>query len=121
MQYKAQVDVIGQLQDKLARLLQQTKSSSSSQKMIAVVKLQRDFERVQARALALQQNVTKMQLTTKPNRTGTTAMSSTTVISKNGAQVDTYQQIQIQLQHDVSLIKTTRNLCGYCAFSTKSL
>jgi hypothetical protein len=110
MQYKAQVDVISQLQEKLTRLLQQSKStfSSSSQKMAAIVKLQRDYERVQARALALQQNVTKMQLLKKAagaSRTTTTMSSTTTtVVSQNGTgQVDSYQQIQVQLQHDVSL------------------
>jgi len=106
VQYRAQVDVIGQLQDKLVRQLQQTKATVAAPKVAALTKLQRDFERVQARANSIQQNVAKTDLLKKSGSGKITSISTsrttTTVVSRDGTQVDSYQQIQVQMQHDVS-------------------
>jgi hypothetical protein len=59
MQYKAQVDVIGQLEEKLLRQLQQQKSAAVDKVKTTLIKLSRDFERVQARAVQLQGTVSR--------------------------------------------------------------
>lgn len=106
LQYRAQVDVIGQLQAKLVRQLQQSRATVAAPKAAALTKLQRDFERVQARANAIQQNVAKTDLLRTTGSGKVTSVSSrttTTVVSRDGTQIDSYQQIQVQMQHDVSV------------------
>lgn len=64
MQYDAQVDVLGQLEQRTQNQIQQmlkqstTGTASNPQIVTVVTKLKRDFERVQAQAKSLQDSVT---------------------------------------------------------------
>lgn len=117
LQYKAQVDVVGQLEDKVRQLLstmpQKTDvtagyNSSSDSNRTAVIKLQRDFERVQARANALIQGMTKLEkelrqqaANASKNNTAALAYEQQLLQQQQSQQpLDHYQQVQIQLHHD---------------------
>jgi hypothetical protein len=108
MQYKTQVDVVEQLGDKVLRLCREqsvhtnnASTSSSSTTKTALIKLQRDFERVQSRAMALQQKVTQtMAAAAAAQQQDAEALSSN---NPNQAYEDYQRQVQMQLQQDVSL------------------
>ena len=105
MQYQAQVDVIKELQEKIGRLLQQTKTTTNSTQKTAAIKLQRDFERVQTRATSLQDTGAKLlKSKSKANASSATQLAiANNKSTQESTQMNTYQQQQIQLQHDVSL------------------
>lgn len=120
LQYKAQVDVVGQLEDKVRRLLStmqqkadvsvgNSNSINSDSNRTAVIKLQRDFERVQARANALIQGMTKLdkelrQQAANASKNNTTALDYEQQLLQQQQQsqqpLDHYQQVQLQLHHD---------------------
>lgn len=123
LQYKAQVDVVGQLEDKVRRLLStmqqktdvtagSSSSSNSDSSRTAVIKLQRDFERVQARANALIQGMTKLEkelrqqaANASKNNTAALAYEQQLLLQQQQQQqnqqpLDHYQQVQLQLHHD---------------------
>jgi hypothetical protein len=110
MQYKAQVDVIGQLEEKLLRQLQQQKSAAVDKVKTTLIKLSRDFERVQARAVQLQGTVSrwhKQQAASAASAAATAqdADSSGAAASAAAAsQQDYYEQMQLQLEEDVSIL-----------------
>lgn len=115
LQYQAQVDVIGQLEDKVRRLFQSQSKIASSTTTGPLVKLQRDFERVQARAKALQGGVERLKREQKAlqdqyNRSASASAASAAAQESlsssggGGAELDHYEQVQLQLQQDVSAI-----------------
>jgi hypothetical protein len=109
MQYKAQVDVIGQLEEKLLRQLQQQKRAAVDKVKTTLIKLSRDFERVQARAVQLQGSVSRWH---KQQAASAAAVAQDVDSSSGGgmagagaasaAQQDYYEQMQLQLEEDVS-------------------
>ena len=105
MQYKAQVDVVEQLGDKVLRLCREqsantSSSSSNSTTKTALIKLQRDFERVQVRVLALQQKVQAMAAAAAQQQDAEASLSNNA--NPNQAYEDYQRQVQMQLQQDVS-------------------
>jgi hypothetical protein len=121
MQYKAQVDVVGQLQDKLHRQLQQQEqlisttgsggskptyppsSASDPYDRTTWLKLRRDFERVQTRANQLQESVQRMRANLK-QRPASSSMDDDDMRRRQEMDPQAaleYQQ-QLQLQQDVS-------------------
>jgi len=136
LQYRAQVDVLKQLEDKVQRLLrqqQQQQSSTSSWGSASggggggglgpVVKLQRDFERVQARSKALQGGVERLKQqqaevlqqqqqaaahAAELNGLGSGSSSAGggnhhhPSAGGGGTDMDQYEQVQLQMQQDVS-------------------
>jgi hypothetical protein len=121
MQYKAQVDVVGQLGDKVLRLCREqtvninnnsnnnSTTSSNSTTKTALIKLQRDFERVQSRAMALQQKVTIQEQQQQQQAMAAAAANEqqqqqddAASNNPNQAYEDYQRQVQMQLQQDVS-------------------
>lgn len=103
MQFKAQVDVISQLETKLLIQIQAAKDDGRHNKSTAVIKLSRDFERVQHQAVQYQEQVTRLHqqqaaVAAAAQDTGGSGDSSAAV------QEDSYQQLQRQLEEDVSHI-----------------
>lgn len=97
-QYQAQADVIGQLEDRVRRLL------AGAGQRTAADKLRRDFERVQARATALQSGVARLreeQAKLRKNQQQFEKHSAELGVSPTPT-LDHYQQVQLQLQQDVS-------------------
>lgn len=108
LQYKAQVDVIGQLGDKVRRLVQEQKSNSATSSSstttttmkTALIKLERDFERVQSRALSLQHSVTRQEQQAAASAAASRQQQES---QNNNNAVEEYQrQMQLQMQQDVS-------------------
>jgi t-SNARE complex subunit (syntaxin) len=87
MQYKAQVDVLGQLQEKIERLMQQYQhlSTQDAQKN-TLIKLKRDFERVQSRVSALQDAAERVKKQRELDRQYAKGQETTT----DGAKKDTF-------------------------------
>jgi peptidoglycan hydrolase CwlO-like protein len=94
-QYKAQVDVIHQLEAKVKGLIA---SESSKTQNATVVKLERDFERVAAQANSLQNGVERLR---KERKKLPPSVDSS--LTQTTAAPDHYQQVQMQLQEDVSI------------------
>ena len=103
MQYNAQVDVIGQLEERVRTLLQQQKASASSSQKTALIKLERDFERVLQRAKQLQSTVVRQrkQAASKA-KAAAAAAAAQNGSNANQTPADHYEQQQLQLQQDVS-------------------
>ena len=96
MQYDVQVDVVTQLE---ARVKQQLNSGQATAPQI--VKLKRDFERVQARVQSLKLDVERMERMAKSTAaSGYNGTSSSTAQSQGNAA--SLQQMQLQMQQDVS-------------------
>ena len=115
LQYQAQVDVIGQLEDKVRRLINEANANSSkasSTTTTAVLKLQRDFERVQNRAKALQEGVTKFrkEMSQKAAAARGTHNNSFANEQEQAQQeaLDYYEQMQAQLQQDVRSMRHSK-------------
>jgi hypothetical protein len=109
MQYKAQVDVIGQLEEKLLRQLQQQKNAAADKTKTTLIKLSRDFERVQARAVQLQGTVSrwhKQQAAAAASAAAVAQDSDSSGAAQAAAsmQQDYYEQMQLQLEEDVSTV-----------------
>jgi hypothetical protein len=106
MQYKAQVDVIGQLEEKLLRQLQHQKTASSDKTKTTLIKLSKDFERVQARAVQLQGSVSRWhkQQAASAAAQAQDSESSGVAAAASESQQDYYEQMQLQLEEDVSVI-----------------
>jgi hypothetical protein len=107
MQYKAQVDVIGQLEEKLLRQLQQQKNAAADKAKTTLIKLSRDFERVQARAVQLQGTVSRWHKQQAAATASATAVaqdadSSGATAADASSQQDYYEQMQLHLEEDVS-------------------
>jgi len=119
LQYNVQVDVVTQLE---GRVKQQIGSAQSGAPQI--VKLKRDFERVQARVQSLKLDVDRMErLAAKStSMTSTNAMTATGGgggLTSNYSSTESYaevashntgaqQQMQLQMQHDVSILYSRR-------------
>lgn len=110
LQYRAQADVIGQLEDKLRRLISSQQQNSSSN--IALTKLQRDFERVQNRAKALTDGMARLQ--------AEKAKQPEPQVEQE-EQTSYFQQMQIQLQQDVSMNDSFRRAPGRKAYLSLTL
>jgi hypothetical protein len=107
MQYKAQVDVIGQLEEKLLRQLQQQKIAAADKAKTTLIKLSRDFERVQARAVQLQGTVSRWHKQQAASTASAAAVaqdadSSGATAADASSQQDYYEQMQLHLEEDVS-------------------
>jgi hypothetical protein len=117
MQYKAQVDVIGQLEEKLLRQLQQQKSAAVDKTKTTLIKLSRDFERVQARAVQLQGTVSRWHKQQAASAASAAAVaqdadsSGAAASAAAASQQDYYEQMQLQLEEDVSISTVSLLLC----------
>jgi len=101
-QYQVQLDVLKQLEERVRdQILAQRRQSSESQKQ-ALVKLERDFERVQGLAQSAKAKVTRQQKQLQ-QRGGTSGSASAVALEQNTA-ANTLQmeqeRFQIQLQQD---------------------
>jgi hypothetical protein len=104
-QYKAQVDVIHQLEAKLLKQLQQQKQTATDAQKTTLIKLSRDFERVQQRAAQLIQRVTRLHKQQAADLSAGRAFqqdAAQTSNSNNVTQEDHYEQVQLQMEEDVS-------------------
>ena len=103
MQYGVQVDVVTQLE---ARVKQQLNSGGqASSNAPQIVKLKRDFERVQARVQSLKLDVDRMERLAKTT-TGSSGYynsgTSSSATTQNQSNAAALQQMQMQMQQDVS-------------------
>ena len=101
LQYQAQADVIGQLGDKVQRLVREQKQSSgiSGTSKTVLIKLERAFARVQSRALALQQAVSRQQ---QQQQSAAAAAAASSQQQSDSNVMEEYQrQQQLQMQQDV--------------------
>lgn len=96
-QYRAQMDVLGQLEDKIRRLIDEQLIHSSPQHQSTVTKLQRDFDRVQNRVRAMQSAVEKWK---KQQHVKAASIAPTTTANTLTVEEQQYQ-LQLQLQQDV--------------------
>jgi 7-keto-8-aminopelargonate synthetase-like enzyme len=100
-QYAAQVDVLEHLSNKVKSLLAKTTiAPNNTTTATAKIKLERDFERVQSRASALQERVARFQK-------ATAASNATQESLPNSATLNYHEQVQLQLQQDVSVVGGT--------------
>ena len=99
MQYDVQIDVVKQLEQ---RVEQQLNSAQSG--LPQIVKLKRDFQRVQTRVTTLQSDVQKLKETTKTNfnAAGNNPYSGGGSTPYAVHDVAGTQQQQLQMQQDVS-------------------
>jgi hypothetical protein len=95
MQYSAQIDVLGQLEDKIRRQMKEQPAQATVQK------LQRDFDRVEARVKELQGAVERWK-EQKKKMAAASAAANTHTPAVTAA--DHERQQQLQLQEDVSYI-----------------
>jgi len=105
MQYKAQVDVIHQLEGKLLTQLQHQKQTAIDKDKTTLIKLSRDFERVQARAKQFQEKVARWHKQEAAAAVAVVDETANTMASENSAeasQQNYYEQMQLQLEEDVS-------------------
>ena len=101
LQYDVQVDVVLQLEDRVKQKLKAAPSTAPQ-----IVKLKRDFERVQARVVTLKQEAERLaqQRKTVTQSVGATGeFSSLPPQASEVGLADAYQQMQLQMQNDVSL------------------
>ena len=98
MQYKAQVDVIGQLEEKLKHQLQQYKSAAAASEKTTWIKLERDFERVKERAKSLQDSAARMRK--QADKLKAVEANNEEIMQNQNVSYE-YQQ-QLQLEQDVS-------------------
>jgi hypothetical protein len=96
VQYKAQIDVLGQLEDKIRRLLQQTPPPKAAAPAQQWSKLQRDFDRVQQRVTAMQSAVERWK---KQQQSATAVHISSSTPAATSE--DQKQQMQLLIQEDV--------------------
>lgn len=92
-QYRAQMDVLGQLQEKIMKMLQQQSQTT------AVTKLQRDFERVKQRVTVIEDGVERILKSQKQQQANKSMLDN---ISAPETAEDSYQRLQLQMQQDVS-------------------
>jgi hypothetical protein len=92
-QYRAQMDVLEQLQEKIMKLLQQQTQTT------AVTKLQRDFERVKQRVTVIEDGVERILKSQKQQLANKSILDNT---SAPETAEDSYQRMQLQMQQDVS-------------------
>lgn len=97
-QYKAQIDVLGQLEDKIRRQLQNLSSAEKN----TLSKLQRDFDRVQTRVTSMQGAVERWK---EQHKRSVASGSSSSGFQTSGAvsAADQSQQMQLQMQEDVRI------------------
>lgn len=104
-QYKVQLDVLRQLEQRLRQqiLSQRKQVGTSESKKQALIKLERDFQRVQGIAQSYKARVTRQQKQYQQRGTDPTGMGG---MSADNRAANTLQQeqerFQIQLQEDVS-------------------
>ena len=96
LQYDVQVDVVTQLE---GRVKQQLNSAQSSAPQI--VKLKRDFERVQARVQSLKLDVERLERLAKSSGGAGYAGVSSSSSAQNQDFAASQQQVQLQMQQDV--------------------
>lgn len=94
-QYRAQMDVLEQLQDKIMKLLQQQSQTT------AVTKLQRDFERVKQRVTVIEDGVERILKSQKQQLANKSILEN--AATPETAE-DSYQLLQLQMQQDVSCV-----------------
>lgn len=92
-QYRAQMDVLEQLQEKIMKLLQQQNQTT------AVTKLQRDFERVKQRVIVIEDGVERILKSQKQQIANKNILDNTAAPE---TAEDSYQRMQLQMQQDVS-------------------
>jgi syntaxin 7 len=92
-QYRAQMDVLEQLQEKIMKLLQQQTQTT------AVTKLQRDFERVKQRVTVIEDGVERILKSQKQQLANKSILDNTAAPE---TAEDSYQRMQLQMQQDVS-------------------
>ncbi|GAX17463.1 hypothetical protein FisN_5Hu113 [Fistulifera solaris] len=90
-QYRAQMDVLEQLQEKIMKLLQQQTQTT------AVTKLQRDFERVKQRVTVIEDGVERILKSQKQQLANKSILDN--AAAPETAE-DSYQRMQLQMQKD---------------------
>ena len=104
MQYNVQMDVVEQLEGRVKQQLANSPQTNSPQ----MVKLKRDFERVQARVRTLKLDAEKLEKGGKSSASGGnggyTGASSSVQTNNNNEAPDSFQQMQLQIQQDVSFV-----------------
>lgn len=114
VQYNVQLDVVTQLEERVKQYLKTSPHSSSPQ----LVKLKRDFERVQARVQTMKADAEKFEKIIKSagganDYTGRSSSTAQTTEAPNS-----YQQMQLQIQQDVSFsflfsVKHKSKVCSF--------
>ena len=101
VQFDVQVDVVTQLEERVKQQLNTAQSSAPQ-----IVKLKRDFERVQMRVKNLKSEAEKLERQTKTTGgVGGAYPGASSVASQNADSPDSYQLVQLQMQQDVSIIE----------------
>lgn len=96
LQYDVQIDVVTQLEQRVKQQLHAGQSSAPQ-----IVKLKRDFERVQARVNTLKADAERSEKQSKTAvANGYSGSQSPQTRTQDAAQ--SYQQMQLQVQQDVS-------------------
>lgn len=100
LQYDVQVDVVLQLEDRVKQQLKAARSTAPQ-----AVKLERDFDRVEARVRTLKLEAQRLEKQRKstPAVDATSGFATMTLPAAEHGAADTYQQMQLQLENDVSL------------------
>ena len=96
-QYRVQLDVLRQLEQRVRGQFQTQKKQHGSSNNTALIKLERDFERVQATAQSCRSKVSKLQ---KQQQQRNAAVANQTAAT-NAFQHE-QKKFQLQLQEDVS-------------------
>ena len=113
MQYQAQADVITQLGEKVHNLLhshrERTQKSSDPAIKTTLIKLERDFDRVQKQANALTSIVSRMKQQTTVND------ENQLNVNGSGAYEQYQQQMQMQMQEDVSNNNAWKYVRPFCS------
>jgi hypothetical protein len=100
LQYDVQVDVVTQLEGRVQQHLNNSQSSAPQ-----IVKLKRDFERVQARVRALKLDAERLEKQIKSSGSVGGASGSSGGYSQTQDAAQSYQQMQLQIQQDVSQVE----------------
>ena len=107
-QYSAQVDVVAQLAARVDQQLATAKQrTAAGQAKTAIIKLERDFHRVQERVTALQTSVTQMRAAQQRKAAASASLREHSDRTGGSGQEamghEEFQQlVQMQLQEDVS-------------------
>jgi hypothetical protein len=101
-QYKVQLDVLRQLEQRVRTQLQTSKKQSNGgSQHTALVKLERDFERVQTTAQACRAKVTKLQK--QQQQRSAAAVAANQQSAATNAFQEEQHKFQLQLQEDVRI------------------
>ena len=118
-QYKAQVDVVAQLATRVEQQLSTAKQRTADTAKTALIKLERDFHRVQERVAALQESVTQMRAAQQRKAAASASLREHSDRGGGGGSGqeamghEEFQQlVQMQLQEDVSHDNHKRKIVG---------